>query len=131
MRHARMTTLLVAVIFSICRTAASQSTNPSAADHLPSVSDLAQLSFIATDKNSVPDLPYAEVASARGLFLAYRAGLNAVAKYREPVLTRGSSGIAIFKSVSPAVVVVVVGSVKNNQFDPECLGTGAIVDSRG
>jgi S1-C subfamily serine protease len=46
-------------------------------------------------------------------------------------VTRGGPGIRVFRAVSPAVVVVVVGSVKNNNFDPEGMGTGAVVDARG
>jgi S1-C subfamily serine protease len=98
---------------------------------LPSISELEKLSFTPGDAASVPNPSYAEVSTVRGLFLAYNAGSEAVSKYRDPVLTRGTSGIAVFRTVSPAVVVVIVGSIKDDKFDPEGMGTGAIIDPRG
>ena len=45
-----------------------------------------------------------------------------VAQYRDPVLTRGAQGEAIFKSVSPSVVAIVVGSIsKDDRFEPDGL----------
>jgi S1-C subfamily serine protease len=99
---------------------------------LPSIIELEKLTF-AVDK-ALPSgpLPYGEVSDVERLFLAYGAEANAVAHYRDPVLTRGAQGEAIFRSVSPAVVAVVVGSVdKDDKFNLEGLGTGAIVDARG
>jgi S1-C subfamily serine protease len=102
-----------------------------ATGNLPSISDLEHLQFVPTDHPSVPDGSYSELSTIRSLFAAYNAGSEAVAKYRDPVLTRGSSGITVFRTVSPAVVVVIVGSVKQDKFDPEGIGTGAIVDAHG
>jgi S1-C subfamily serine protease len=65
------------------------------------------------------------------LLPAYAPGADARAKYREPILTRGSRGITIFRQASPGVVLVTVGRVANGQFEPLGLGTGAVVDSRG
>ena len=99
---------------------------------LPSISDLEKLTFTPGAGPASGPPPFAEASEMKKLFLAYGAQLKALAKYRDPVLTRGAQGEAIFKSVSPAVVAVVVGSInKNNDFDPEGLGTGAIVDARG
>jgi len=73
-----------------------------------------------------------EVSGVEKLFLAYGEEAKALAHYRDPVLARGAQGEAIFRSVSPSVVAVVVGSVdKDDKFDPEGLGTGAIVDASG
>ena len=131
MRHARIVILSAMLFSSICSSLVSEMPSAKAADHFPSISELEQLSYTPTDPSSVPNLPYTEVSTVRGLFLAYSEGSEAVSKYRDPVLTRGSSGIAVFRTVAPAVVVVVVGSMKNNEFDPEGIGTGAIVDVRG
>lgn len=131
MRHARIVILSAMLFSSICSSLASEISSMKTADHLPSILELEQLSYTPTDPSSVSNLPYTEVSTVRGLFLAYGAGCEAVSKFRDPVLTRGTSGISVFKTVSPAVVVVVVGSVKNDKFDPEGMGTGAIVDSRG
>lgn len=98
----------------------------------PGINELEKLTF-APDKGDANGLtPYAEMSGARGLFLAYGAEAKALADYKDPILTRGAQGEAIFKSVSPAVVAIVVGSLdKDGNFDPDGLGTGAIVDSRG
>jgi len=99
---------------------------------LPSISDLEKLTYTTDKAPAGGPPPYTEVSDVEKLFLAYGAEAKAVAQYRDPVLTRGAQGEAIFRSVSPAVVAVVVGSInKDNNFDPEGLGTGAIVDARG
>jgi len=99
---------------------------------LPSIDQLQRLAFTAEKGSATSSLPYAELSTARRLFVAYGVESKAVAQYRDPILTRGPQGEAIFKSVSPAVVAVVVGSLdKDNNFDPKGLGTGAVVDARG
>jgi S1-C subfamily serine protease len=65
--------------------------------------------------------------STRESFLAFQKGSRAVARYKEPVLTRGAKGVAIFRSVSPAVALVVVG----DEHNIEGAGAGAIIDSSG
>src|SRR5438477_12838787 len=89
---------------------------------LPSISELEKVTF-TTERGLAPvdsSPPYAEVSGAKRLFLAYDAEAKAIGRYRDPVLTRGAQGEAIFKSVSPAVVAVVVGRVdKDSNFDPE------------
>ena len=123
----RICVLSVAVYCFVSLIAASSS-DP----QLPSISELEKLTFTADKALPTSSPPYAEVSDTRGLFLAYGAEAKALAKYRDPVLTRGAQGESIFRSVSPSVVAVVVGSLnKNNKFDPEGLGTGAIVDPRG
>lgn len=131
MRQTRTLALLAVLLSSIFSILASEIPNAAANNNLPSISDLEKLSFMPANGDFASIRFYTDVSEARRLFLAYGAGLDAVSKYRDPVPTRGSSGIAIFKSVAPAVVVVVVGSMKNDEFDPEGLGTGAIVDARG
>jgi S1-C subfamily serine protease len=107
-----------------------------AASHLksqvPSISELEKVVFTTEKGPIVAGDVYAEASSARALFRAYDAEAPEIAKYRNPVLTRGAQGESVFKSVSPAVVVVVVGSFDAKQnFNPEGLGAGAIVDARG
>jgi S1-C subfamily serine protease len=99
---------------------------------LPAIGELEKLTFTTHAESAGREPPYAEVSGMKKLFLAYGAEAGAIAQYRDPVLTRGAQGETIFKTVSPAVVAVVVGSInKENNFDPEGLGTGAIVDLRG
>jgi S1-C subfamily serine protease len=107
-------------------------TASSSDSQLPSIGELEKLTFTTDKAPASGPPPYTEVSGAEKLFLAYGAEAKAVARYRDPVLTRGAQGEAIFRSVSPSVVVVVVGSInKDNKFDLEGLGTGAIVDARG
>jgi len=130
MRPATIATIFVISLVSMPLIAAEHPST-AATGNLPPISDLMHLQFGPTAGPPSPDPYYADLSMIRGLFVAYDAGSKAVAKYRDPVLTRGSSGVTVFKSVSPAVVVVVVGSVKQDKFDLEGMGTGAIVDARG
>jgi S1-C subfamily serine protease len=99
---------------------------------LPSIAELEKIAFTIERAPLEALPPYADVSSTKALFVAYGEEAKGVAKYRDPVLTRGALGEAIFRKVSPSVVAIVVGKMdKDNKFDPEGLGTGAIVDARG
>jgi S1-C subfamily serine protease len=124
---ATQATLLLSIV-SLC---GSGTPADDGADRLPTVAELEKVKFTEMNPGTVESPPYAEVSAVRGFFVAYGVGSDAISKYREPVLTRGTQGVTVFKTVSPAVVVVVVGNIKNGDFDPEGMGTGAIVDPRG
>lgn len=99
---------------------------------LPSVAELEKLNFTPIQGTAIGSPPYAEVSDARRFFVAYGVESKALKQFREPILTRGVKGESVFKNVSPAVVAVVVGSLdKDSNFNPDGLGTGAIVDSHG
>jgi S1-C subfamily serine protease len=100
-------------------------------DLLPTVAELEKVNFTTVNSGTNENPPYDEVRDARGLFVACGGGWHAISKYREPVLTRGARGVSVFRAASPAVVVVVVGTIKNDDFDPEGMGSGAIIDPRG
>ena len=131
MRHARIATASALLFSSMCLISASEIPSTTSGDHLPSIAELEQLSLTPVKLNSGANSSCTEMSAVRSLFLAYSVGSEAVSKYRDPVLTRGISGISVFKAVSPAVVVVIVGNMKNDNFDPEGMGSGAIVDARG
>lgn len=79
--------------------------------------------------NLVPDnlaTSHSFLRSSFDLFSAYRLGTSVLSNYQEPITTRGASGMAIYRNVSPAVVLVLVGSEHL-----EGLGSGALVDPRG
>jgi S1-C subfamily serine protease len=117
----------LAILLFLGAGAASDS-NP----QLPTLSELEKLTFTVATASAARSEPYTDVLDARSLFVAYGIEARAIARYRDPVLTRGAQGEAIFRNVSPSVVAIVVGSIdKDNKFDPEGLGTGAIVDTRG
>ncbi len=99
---------------------------------LPSIGNLEKLTFAVGSGPVVAPPRFSETSEMKNLFVAYGAQSKALARYRDPVPTRGAQGEAVFRSVSPAVVAVIVGSVnKDDNFDPEGLGTGVIVDARG
>lgn len=99
---------------------------------LPSISQLEKITFTTGRVPGREPPPYTDVSDVKRLFLAYDAEAKTLARYRDPIVTRGAQGEAIFRSVSPAVVAVVVGRLdKDENFNPEGLGTGAIVDTRG
>jgi len=112
MRHEELVTFSAIMLLSICSVLASGMPSADATDHLPSISELETMNLTSVEPTPSPKLPYTEALTVRGLFFAYNAGSDAISKYREPVLTRGTSGITVFKAVSPSVVVVVVGRVK-------------------
>jgi S1-C subfamily serine protease len=96
-----------------------------------SLSAVEQLSFSNGNDSGPLVAVHRELQNSAGLFTAYEAGRVAIRNYREPVITRGATGVALFRSASPAVVAVVVGRVVDNQFQPSGLGSGAIIDARG
>lgn len=71
-----------------------------------------------------------DIADAVAVLDAFARGRRAVIGY-DDIRTRGTQGVAIFKQVAPAVVLVVVGNEKKDDFEIEGLGSGAIVDPRG
>lgn len=72
-------------------------------------------------------LAASEVLNVLEMFSAYSQGVLALPRYHEPIATRGSKGVALFRSFSPAVTLVVVG----NDQQVEGLGTGALIRGDG
>lgn len=61
----------------------------------------------------------------------FNEGQSKVHLYKPPVLTRGSRGVALFRQASPAIVMIVVGRMRNNKFERYGIGTGVVIDPRG
>jgi S1-C subfamily serine protease len=102
------------------------------AEAQPSHEEIENLPFAPDSSVGSGSAAYTAVVGARGLFVAYRAESAALKKYRKPILTRGPNGESVFKNFSSSVVAVVVGSLdKSDNFNPDGLGTGVIVDSQG
>lgn len=76
-------------------------------------------------------LSYSDLSDVIAACRAYSRGLALLPNYHDPILTRGQTGIAVFKKVSPSVVLVVTGDIKNEQFSETGLGTGVIIDESG
>src|SRR5208283_4006301 len=62
---------------------------------------------------------------------AYSRGLTALIDFHEPVLTRGETGMAVFRKVSPSVVMVLAANFKEDKVTDSALGTGVIIDPAG
>jgi S1-C subfamily serine protease len=90
------------------------------------------LRFVAYQAGSADMETHARVRENAQVLISLQTGLELVRSYHEPILTRGVRGVALFRSASPAVVLVTVGRVNaRGEYDVEGIGSGAIVDSRG
>jgi S1-C subfamily serine protease len=99
---------------------------------VPSLETLKTLSFKKVDVSPQTDMvSYDEILDVITACKAYARGLGLLPQYHEPVLTRGAQGISLFRRISPSVVLVITGNVKNDQFTDVGIGTGAIVSSAG
>lgn len=85
---------------------------------------------VADDKES-DAMGYADLRDFINACQAYSRGLGVLPNFHEPVLTRGDSGIAVFRKVSPSVVLVLTANFKDDKVTDSGLGTGVIVDPAG
>lgn len=109
-----------------------ESKGQSADATLPSLESLKAIQFT---KTSAPDqnetISYADIVDVITACKAYTRGLGLLPQYHEPILTRGPSGVSLFKRVSPSVVLVMTGNYKNDQLTDLGIGTGAVIDPAG
>jgi S1-C subfamily serine protease len=99
---------------------------------LPKIADLKTISYEKADQSSLSTAPsYQDLVDTIRLAEAYARGSQLLPTFHEPILTRGATGIAVFQKVSPSVVLVVTGDIKNKQFEPSGLGAGVILNSTG
>ena len=100
---------------------------------VPDLRDVRGLTYasLAPDDASSAQLSHADLQSAVQSFNDYLRGVLLLSSYEEPMLTRGSQGIAVFNAAAPAVVVVVAASVDGDQVAVDGVGTGVVVDSTG
>jgi S1-C subfamily serine protease len=97
------------------------------AQEIPRPTDpFATLSF-ADSTPSKHRLENRELIETLDMFRAYSQGANALPRYKDPIATRGSKGVALFRTAAPAVTLVVIGT--ENQI--EGLGSGALVRADG
>jgi len=101
----------------------------------PGLLSLESLKTIRFTKAGASDqaaaLSYSDLSDVIAACRAYSRGLALLPNYHDPILTRGQTGIAVFKKVSPSVVLVVTGDIKNEQFSETGLGTGVIINESG
>src|ERR1700684_1963391 len=58
---------------------------------------------------------YSELLDLINSCRAYSKGINLLPQFHEPILTRGETGIAVFRKVSPSVVLVVMANFKDDK----------------
>jgi len=98
----------------------------------PSLETLKTIEYTrATDGKETDAMGYAELRDFINACQAYSKGLGVLPNFHEPVLTRGDSGIAVFRKVSPSVVLVLTANFKDDKVTDSGLGTGVIVDPAG
>jgi len=126
MRTASRSPILIVVLFLSLNALAATPV------HKFSVSELESLPFQSLQQPAASTVALHKAVRQRGqLLAAYENGIQEVKTYHEPVLTRGSIGIALFRSASPGVVLISVGRMVNGEYQPEGLGSGVIIDARG
>ncbi|HZV89181.1 MAG TPA: serine protease [Candidatus Binatus sp.] len=98
----------------------------------PSLETLKTIDYTrAGDGNESDAIGYAKLRDFINACQAYSSGLGVLPNFHEPVLTRGDSGIAVFRKVSPSVVLVLTAKFKDDKVTDSGLGTGVIVDPAG
>jgi len=98
----------------------------------PSLESVKQMEYVPQkDGRDAEAAGYAELWNIILACRAYSKGLSVLPEFHEPILTRGETGIAVFRKVSPSVVLVVMANFKDEKVAETGLGTGVILDSSG
>jgi S1-C subfamily serine protease len=99
---------------------------------LPTLAQVEGLKYDKSDvKSDVGVLSYDELKNLLSIATAYSRGSAILPGYREPISTRGNSGVAIYKAISPSVVLVLTGQVKDDKLTDIGIGTGVVVATGG
>lgn len=98
----------------------------------PSLGELRELDC---ERASPPELfgipSHLDLKTSLASFRNYVRGSKLAARYEEPILTRGSQGIAVYRKAAPAVVLVVSGNVEDDKVTDLAVGSGVIVNPTG
>jgi S1-C subfamily serine protease len=101
-------------------------------DSVPSLQTVKTLDYSrATNNKDDLLLGFSEIWDLINTCDAYSRAVEILPRFHEPILTRGESGILVFRKVSPSVVMVVTANFKDDKISESGLGTGVIVDSTG
>lgn len=104
----------------------------SIAPALPTTTELKAISYQQIAQPNLASVPpYQDVHNTIRGAESYSRGSQLLPAYRDPILTRGTTGISVFRNVSPGVVLIVVYEEKSGQSSPSGLGAGVILDSVG
>lgn len=99
---------------------------------LPTLETLKSLSFKKVEPPGPAEpVTYNNIVDVITACKAYARGLGLLPQYHEPILTRGAQGVALYRRVSPSIVLVMTGNLKDEKLTDVAIGTGAIVASEG
>src|SRR5277367_965629 len=95
---------------------------------LPTLETLKSLSFKKVESPGPAEpVNYNDIVDVITASKAYARGLGLLPQYHEPILTRGAQGVALYRRVSPSIVLVMTGNLKDEKLTDVAIGTGAIV----
>jgi S1-C subfamily serine protease len=98
----------------------------------PSLQALKALRFSKLPKiEQTQPISYSDILEVINSAKAYTRGLALLPNYHEPVLTRGPAGVALFRRISPSVVLVMTGDAKDDKLTNIGIGTGVVIASPG
>jgi S1-C subfamily serine protease len=98
----------------------------------PSLQTLKALRFSKLPKiDQIQPVSYSDMLEVISSAKAYARGLTLLPEYHEPVLTRGPAGVALFRRISPSVVLVMTGDVKDDKLTNIGIGTGVVIAPPG
>ena len=98
----------------------------------PSLESLKSIEYTKqSEAGQTEAVGYSELLNIILACRAYSKGLDILPRFHEPILTRGETGIAVFRKVSPSVVLVVMANFKDDKVSDMGLGTGVILDPSG
>lgn len=110
----------------------SEAEGPQGSVTIPSfqVVKLLDYSKAETDKQTEA-VGYGELQELISACQTYSKGVSVLPRFHEPILTRGDTGVAVFRKVSPSVVMVLTANFKDDKITESGLGTGIIIDQAG
>lgn len=98
---------------------------------VPSFQAVKLLDYSKVDNKQAEAVGYAELQELISACQTYSKGVDALPRFHEPILTRGETGIAVFRKASPSVVMVLTANFKDDKITESGLGTGVIIDPAG
>ena len=87
---------------------------------IPSLQVLRLLDYSKGESaNQTDTVGYAELQEVINACKAYSKGVDVLPRFHEPILTRGDTGIAVFRKVSPSVVMVLTANFKDDKIQSQ------------
>jgi S1-C subfamily serine protease len=118
--------------FAIFVAVASQAGSLPQDTAIPSLEALKKVEYTRSADDKQRDaMGYSALQDLINACQAYSQGLGVLPRFHEPILTRGETGIAVYRTVSPSVVMVLTANFKDDKVTDSGLGTGVIIDPAG